>query len=249
MGDEQPDAPRVGDAFGQILARCWAAGARPGAAFDVVERDDGFIGVQDAAAYFDGPDQWPSVDRDLLATVAGRVLDVGCGAGRHAVAVREGGARVVGLEPSPGAAAVARARGLDVVRASVYDPPAGLGVFDEILMLGNNLGLLADARTAVRVLSTLATLAAPGARVIADNLDPYLTTNPAHLAYHERNRARGRMAGQIRMRVRDGITASEFFDYLFVSPDELTALLAASPWRLDRLHQRDVGYVVELRLR
>ena len=50
--------PQVGDAFGQILRRCWAAGARAGAAYEVIERDDGFIGVDDAAKYFAPESGW-----------------------------------------------------------------------------------------------------------------------------------------------------------------------------------------------
>ena len=49
----------------------------------------------------------------------------------------------------------------------------------------------------------------------------YNTEDPDHLGYHERNRRRARMAGQIRMRVRHRKLKTPWFDYLMVSHEEL----------------------------
>jgi SAM-dependent methyltransferase len=111
MDDDQRE-PVVGDAFGAILARCWEAGAVTGAAFEIVERDDGYIGVGDAARYFAGADSWSLIERWACERVTGRVLDVGCGAGRHALPLQAAGYEVVGLDTSPGAVAVAAQRGM-----------------------------------------------------------------------------------------------------------------------------------------
>jgi len=81
----QEAAPSEGDAFGQLLLQCWRDGGRTGVAHEIVERDDGFIGLSDAATYFAGPDEWQAPERAGLEHIVGRVLDVGCGAGRHAV--------------------------------------------------------------------------------------------------------------------------------------------------------------------
>jgi hypothetical protein len=43
----------------------------------------------------------------------------------------------------------------------------------------------------------------------------------AHRAYHERNRALGRLPGQIRLRVRYQNLATPWFDYLFASVEEI----------------------------
>ncbi len=49
-----------------------------------------------------GPDHTDGLDRRLLGDVTGqRVLDLGCGAGRSAVALARQGARVVAIEPDP----------------------------------------------------------------------------------------------------------------------------------------------------
>jgi SAM-dependent methyltransferase len=244
------DGPVPGDAFGQALARCWASGIQPGQAFEVIERDDGYLGVGDAARYFASPEDWSPAERQAVWRASGRILDIGCGAGRHAVVLRDGGHDVTGLELSPGAAGVARDRGIRVVEGSIVAPPSGLGRFDTLLLLGNNLGLLGSATTAGRVLTNLADLAAPDARVIGIGMDPYQTTVVEHLAYHELNRHRGRYPGQIRMRVRDGVVATDWFDYLFLSPDEFVALVAESRWKVDHIDTEDgPNYLAVLSLR
>lgn len=82
------EQPSIGDAFGRVLTRCWEAGVHEGVAFEVVERDDGYLGVTDAATYFAPADAWSEPERWGCEQAVDRVLDVGCGAGRHAVVIR-----------------------------------------------------------------------------------------------------------------------------------------------------------------
>jgi hypothetical protein len=89
-------------------------------------------------------------------------------------------------------------------------------------------------------------ITAPDARIVANGLDPYQTTEPAHQAYHQRNRARGRMAGQIRMRVRYKGLKTPWFDYLFVSLEELEDLLDGTGWRLAEAVEAGASHVVVL---
>ncbi|SNQ46090.1 Methylase involved in ubiquinone/menaquinone biosynthesis [Frankia canadensis] len=241
-----PREPVPGDAFGAVLRRCWASGARPGTVFAVLERDDGRVDVEDAARYFAGPDGWIPTERWACAQAVGRVLDVGCGAGRHLLALSGAGHDAVGLEPSAGAAAIARERGGEVVQATVTQPGIGLGAFDTIMMLGNNLGLLGSRERAPEVLASLAALAAPWARLLGCGMDPYRTADDGHLAYHAWNIERGRLPGQATLRVRDGAMATEWFDYLFLSPDELARLLEDSPWSLSGVEWEGASYVAVL---
>lgn len=244
--DDDRREPAVGDAFGAILARCWEAGAVAGAAFEVVERDDGYLGAGDVARYFAGADSWSPVERWACGQVTGRVLDVGCGAGRRALPLQEAGHEVVGLDASPGVVTVATQRGVTAVVGSVEQIPLGLGLFDTVLLLGNNLGLLSSAKRAAVVLSSLAAVTRPGGRLLGSGLDPYRTGTEAHLAYHDWNRQRGRMPGQVRMRVRDGAIATPWFDYLFVSLAELREIVAETPWQLRHVEEHEGSYAVHL---
>jgi hypothetical protein len=125
---------------------------------------------------------------------------------------------------------------------------AGAGPFDSFLMLGNNLGLLGGATEAPRLLATMASLAAPGAVVVGQGTDPYKTDSAVHHAYHAFNRSRGRLAGQIRIRIRHRELATDWFDYLFVTLDELASLIAPTRWQIEETQVDGAQYAVVLRL-
>ena len=72
------------------------------------------------------------------------------------------------------------------------------------------------------------------AKIIAETLDPYETTNPIHLAYHQLNQDRGRMSGQLKLRIRYKQYATPWFDYLFVSKAEIEDILDGTAWRVER---------------
>ena len=214
--DEQLE---IGDAFGDVLLACQKAGGAPGVAFELIERSDGFLAVGDVARYF-------SADPDLaIDLAAGRVLDIGAGAGRASVALQDRGHDVVALDISPGATAVCEARGVRTTfTGSVFDLAASRpDPFDTFLMLGNNLGLLGDPAQAGLLLEALGAMSAPGARVVGETADPYVTTDPLHLDYHEQNRRAGRLPGQLRLRVRHRRMVTPWWDYLFCTPAEQMA--------------------------
>jgi len=63
------------------------------------ERDDGRRGASDLAGYFADAREWLRIEREALAHARGRVLDVGCGPGRHALYLQRRGLEVVGIDP------------------------------------------------------------------------------------------------------------------------------------------------------
>ena len=203
-------------------------------AHEIIERSDGYIDVSaGAGAYFAKPSDQ---EREVVECAVGRVLDVGCGAGRYALYLQEKGLEVVGIDVSPLAIEVCRRRGLrDARTLSVEEVDGSLGSFDTVLMLGNNLALLGSPRGAKRILERLHQVVVPGGRIVGDILDPYETEDPNHLAYQANNRSRGRMSGQIRMRVRYKRFKSPWFDYLFLSREELEGLLDGTGWRLKKM--------------
>lgn len=206
-----------------------------GEGFELVERDDGWIAPSGGPEqYFRGYEDWPDRQRAAMEHVEGRVLDIGCGAGRHARHLQDQGHDVVGIDVSPGAIEVCRDRGVAEVRELGIESVTDLeGPFDTILMLGNNFGLVGTRETAGGRLEALATVAAPGATLLAETRDPYATDDPDHRAYHDRNAERGRLGGALRMRVRYRGYATPWFDYLLASPDEMATLVDGSPWRVD----------------
>jgi SAM-dependent methyltransferase len=229
----------TGDGYGRMILDALEQG---GEVVEIVERDDGLI----MASRF-GPEvylapyrKWPSRQRRAMRLARGRVLDVGAGAGRVALQLQEKGHDVVAIDASPGAVEACRRRGVRDARVMrVEDVDESLGVFDTVVLFGNNLGLLGSKTHAPRLLRRLAAITSERGRILGECSDPYATEDPEHLAYHERNRRRGRMGGQLRIRIRYRKLATPWFDYLFLSEDELRGLLDGTGWMLARRIEDD----------
>lgn len=230
------------DAYGQLILAYLEGeeGVR-----EIVERDDGFIeATKGPAGYFAAVRHWPSAGRQGLRFMRGRVLDAGCGAGRVALELQARGHEVVAIDISPLAIEVARRRGVQDARVLAFEKVGpDLGHFDTLVMYGNNFGLFGSEAKARRLLRRLRPLAE---RIVASTRNPYGTDDTAHLAYHERNKRRGRMSGQLRLRVRYRDYASPWFDYLIVSPEELETLLVGTGWRVSRVIEGEPLYVAVL---
>jgi SAM-dependent methyltransferase len=235
------------DAFGRTVLD-YLEGRR---AHEIIERSDGYIDVSGGPkAYFEPFRRWPSVERKAMRHVRGRVLDVGLGAGRVALHLQERGHEVVGIDVSPLAVAVARRRGVEDARVLAFkDIGPRLGDFDTVVMMGNNFGLFGSALGARRMLRRLDRITGEDARIVAGSRDPYGTDDPDHLGYQAGNREQERMSGQLRLRTRHGLYVGRWFDYLLVSPEEMSTLARSGGWQVERLieDEEDDYYVGVLR--
>jgi SAM-dependent methyltransferase len=203
---------------------------------EIVERDDGFINSGAGGAYLSQYKDWPAREKSAIRVAKGRVLDIGCGAGRHSLFLQAKGLEVTGTDVSPLAIRVCRARGLrDARLMSIDDVGPSLGKFDTILMLGNNFGLFSNKIKARVLLRRFLKMMNPKGRIIAESLEIYKPpVDPAHRRCHLMNRRRGRMPGQVRIRIRYRSLATPWFDYLLASKKEMKEILKGTGWRAKR---------------
>lgn len=116
------------------------------------------------------------VPAPLVAALAGRVLDLGCGFGRHLLALRERGVDAWGLDRSGDLLAHAleldggRLRGR-LVRGDFRSLPFGAGRFSAVAMLFSSFGYFDDEGNA-GVLRELARVLAPGGAALLDLMNP-----------------------------------------------------------------------------
>lgn len=210
---------------------------RTGSGQEIVENDFGYIDVSAGPRmYFTGYKDWLPYRKTAIRFVRGRVLDIGCGAGRCLLYLKEKGHDAVGIDLSPLAVRVCKKRGLTNVHVrSITEIGKDLGVFDTMIMFGNNFGLFASRKRARWLLRRMYRMTTPTARIIAESLDVYDTKDPLNFAYHKYNRDRGRMSGQLRLRVRYKTYKTPWFDYLIVSPDEMRDIVSGTGWQVTRI--------------
>lgn len=116
------------------------------------------------------PDQWvlrtADAARERNAATTATMLDLGCGAGRHALAFAQTGAKAFGLDRSPQALAVARSRAteegldIDLREGDVTELPYSDCEFDYVLAY--NVVYHGDEATLARTLAEVRRIVRPG---------------------------------------------------------------------------------------
>jgi SAM-dependent methyltransferase len=229
------------DAFGQMI---WAY-YKGKEVFEIWERSDGYISVDLPKTYFSEYEDWALHQRKAIEFVKGRVLDVGCGAGRHSLYLQKKGFDVLGIDVSPLAVKVCRLRGLKKAKVmpieEVNFKPSS---FDSVIMMGNNFSLFGSFKKARRLLKKFHSITSEDALIIAETRDPYKTDNPSYLEYYEFNKRRGRMSGQLRGRVRFERYIGKWFDWLMVSKEEMVEILNETGWKVKEfIDSEDSQYI------
>jgi SAM-dependent methyltransferase len=189
---------------GAVWAAALAAAARPGAPLCHVRSDDGrrrrvrlerFVGHVSPA------------DEAVLARAAGPVFDVGCGPGRVLAALERRGVRALGVDVSPSAVRLARARGGRALCRSVFEPLPGEGAWSTVLLLDGNIGI---GGAPARMLRRAAELLAPGGRVLVEAGPP------------------GVRAGRARVRLELGALVSDWFAWGVLGAGAVEPVAAAA---------------------
>ena len=198
-----------------------------------LERNDGYIECGNTQRYFAPPKDWLPNERTLLEHAESPVLDVGCGAGRHALFLQEQGMEVVGLDNSEGAVNVCKKRGLkEVVLGSACNLPSFTKPFNTFLLLFNNFGICGEPSETIKMLQSLYRLGTPNAKILLSYADVSQTKNPFHLSYHKRNLAAGRLKGQITIRLRFQGYIGSWFDIWLPTNQQFRDVVQQAGWKI-----------------
>ena len=97
------------DAYGRLM---WAH-FNGDKVLEIIERDDGYITSSSGPqVYFSSYEMWHPIVQKAMDFVKGRVLDIGCGVGRHSLYLQEKEFDVTGIDLSPLAVKICQLRGL-----------------------------------------------------------------------------------------------------------------------------------------
>jgi len=156
-------------------------------------------------------------DTLLLDRCDGPTLDVGCGPGRLTAALAVG----LGVDVSPVAVALTRARGGAALRRDVYERIPGEGRWRHALLADGNIGIGGDP---VRLLRRVARLLASGGSVLVETDRPGIGLRPT------------------RARVDDGA----WFDWALVGADSVPDAAASAGLDVRWMGAHDGRWFAEL---
>lgn len=204
----------------------------------IIERDDGRIETLQVSDYKKSFSEWDELERKAIKHAKGKVLDIGCGAGRVALHLQTLGHEVVGIDLGPSAIAACKAMGLRKAYVmSTTNLQFNDNTFDTIIMFGNNLGIAGDEKQTISMLRTLYNITTPDAIILAGSVDAVNTKNEDHLKYHETNRARNKPPGLVRIKVKYKEYVTNWFDLWLVTLTELDRITKRSGWRVDKIYR------------
>ena len=154
-------------------------------------------------------------DSTLLDRCTGATLDVGCGPGRLAAALRRKGVPAVGIDVNDDALRLARAAGARVHRCSVFGNVPWPGRWDTVLLADGNIGIGGDP---VALLSRVRELIAPTGRVVVEVSAPGTGVDTRHV------------------RLESAVGRSRAFPWTLVGTDAIAAVAEAAGLRLASQH-------------
>ncbi len=110
-----------------------------------------------------------AADGAVLDRARAPVLDVGCGPGRHVLALARRGHLALGVDIAPTAVRLARMRGARVIEASVFARIPGAGTWGSALLLDGNIGIGGEPDA---LLARLGQLLRPAGEVLVELAPP-----------------------------------------------------------------------------
>lgn len=114
--------------------------------------------------------EMPKIEQKALQLAKGKILDVGCGAGSHALYLQQKGFDVTAIDISENAIEACRLRGLKNTRVQNILEIEN-EKFDTILLLMNGTGIFGTLAESSRYLQKLKSLLSPNGQILIDSSD------------------------------------------------------------------------------
>ncbi|MDX9941162.1 MAG: class I SAM-dependent methyltransferase [Bacteroidales bacterium] len=206
---------------------------------DVSEPDD-----LPVSYFFRTYKEMPLWEQMALDACRGRVLDVGAGAGAHALDLQQRGLEVVAIDLSPGAVDIMKARG--VKNAICQDFFVfGEKSFDTVLFLMNGAGMATNLEGLQQLFRHTKKWMNPGGQILVESTDLIYLFEEEDGSYSIPlgERYYGEVVYQLEYKGRRG----ESFHWLFVDPDNLSDAAEREGFSVDFLFLgEDHNYVARL---
>lgn len=159
-------------------------------------------------------DEMPEMEQHALEACRGSVLDIGAGAGCHALALQERGFEVTALDISAGATEAMRQRGVQqILCKNVFDLE---GQYDTLLMLMNGIGIAGDLQGLDHFLEHAKSLLKPGGQILLESSDIlYMFEDEDGSVLLDLNTG---YYGEVKYNMKYKDQESGWFNWLFIDP-------------------------------
>lgn len=174
-----------------------------------------------------------ALERTALRHCRGRVLDVGAGAGCHALVLQNRGLPVTAIDVSPLSVDTMRRRGVNDARAcDFFDDDCG-GPFDTVLLLMNGMGVCGRLDRLPLFFKRIDRVLADGGQVLVDSSD-------LRYVFEDENgnftpEADGKYYGEVDFRMVYGKVKGPRFDWLYIDFATLARSAARAGFRAELL--------------
>ncbi len=191
------------------------------------------------AAYFRNAGEMPPLEHAALALCSGKILDIGAGAGSHALYLQQQNKNITALEISTLACDVMKQRGVQkIIQQDIF---AYTGErYDTLLLMMNGIGLTGTLDGLRKFLQHAAELVNPGGRLIFDSSDvAYVYKNHFPDLQH--------YYGEIAYRYEYKRKKTDWFNWLYIDRLTLSAIALSEGWRNEVITEDENGqYLVKL---
>lgn len=195
----------------------------------------------DRSVYFRQWKQMPRLEQIALRRCAGKVLDVGAGAGAHSLELQKMGLEVTAMDISALNVRVMQARGVQQsVRADFFD--FSLATFDTILLMMNGIGICGKLSGLNRFLAQCKLLLNSGGQVLLDSSDLH------YLYDDELPMPTDRYYGEIDCKYVYKNLQTEIFTWLYLDFETLQGICMQQNWHCEKIFEdQDNSFLVSLK--
>ncbi|HLP54239.1 MAG TPA: class I SAM-dependent methyltransferase [Fluviicola sp.] len=189
-------------------------------------------------------DEMPEIEQTALNRASGKVLDVGAGAGIHALHLQDQGMDVTCIDISQGAVDYLKANGLKAQRINFFSLKDQQ--FDTILMLMNGIGIAGKLSNLETTLKHAKSLLRPGGKILCDSSDiRYLYEDEDGALWIDLNTE---YYGNFRFQMKYKKEKGPWFDWLYVDFDSLFQAAKNVGLKAQRVVEIDDHYLAEITL-
>ncbi len=181
--------------------------------------------------YFRDEKRMPKLEQIALKLCAGKVLDVGAGAGSHSLVLQQNGIDVTAIDISPKAVDVMRHRGVkDALISDVFSYQNK--TFDTLLFMMNGIGFTGNIEKLRLFLQHAKTLIHKGGQLLFDSSDV------AYL-YDYKLPERETYYGEIMYQYKYKNECTDWFTWLYIDRYLLTKVGSKEGWKTEVLGEDD----------